>query len=75
MYVDVGPGHDFDDDQSHASTVPAGASKFFLAPPTGGFAAISFFNASRMQVDLFSATDPEPTLVHTISVLNPRARA
>jgi tartrate-resistant acid phosphatase type 5 len=71
-YVDVGPGHDFDNDTSHAGTVPPGASKFFLAPTNGGFGALSFVNKTTLTIELYEATAP-PTMVHGFAVTNPRA--
>lgn len=70
--MDVGPGHDFDNDTSHSGTVPPGASKFFLAPANGGFGSLTFFNKSTATISLYEATAP-PTMVHGITLTNPRA--
>ncbi len=68
----LGPGHDVDNDQSHASTVPAGGLKFFDAPTMGGFASFTFVNKTTLEVELYEATAP-PRVAHAFSVANPRA--
>ena len=71
-YVDVGPGHDFDNDQTHASTVPAGGLQFFLAPAEGGFGSFTFFNKTTLGVELYEAS-ATPRVAHAFAVANPRA--
>jgi len=71
-YVTLGPGHDVDVDQSHASTVPAGGLKFYDAPANGGFASFTFYNKTTLGVELYEAA-ATPRVAHAFSVANPRA--
>jgi tartrate-resistant acid phosphatase type 5 len=71
-YVTLGPGHDVDADQSHASTVPAGGLVFYGAPASGGFASFTFYNKTTLGVELYEAA-ATPRVAHAFSVANPRA--
>lgn len=70
-YFHSGAGHESDSSQAHASTVPAGASKFFAAPATGGFASLVM--ASKASMDL-TYYDGQGAVVYEVKAWpNPRA--
>ena len=68
-YVDCGPGHDYDTSQQHASSVPAGSSKFFAAPTTGGFCYLEFNNATDLTIQWL---DGDAAVLHEVHWPNPR---
>ena len=69
-YFHSGAGHEVDTSQAHASTVPAGAAKFFAAPPSGGFSSLLIANKSAMELKWY---DGNANLLHAVTWPNPRA--
>ena len=65
-YVDCGPGHDYDTSREHASTVPPGASKYFVAPENGGFCAITLHDSRTATID-FHLGDSGAPLNYTVA--------
>lgn len=56
MYMVAGAGHDYDNSNAHANTVPAGSSKFFAAPSTGGFATLMISNKTEVSVHMYDGS-------------------
>ena len=70
-YLHSGAGHEVDNDQSHASTVPPGAAKFFAAPSTGGFVSLEIADKTAMDLTYY---DGQGTVVYEVKAWpNPRA--
>jgi tartrate-resistant acid phosphatase type 5 len=72
-YIDCGAGHESDTSQQHNGTVPEGSSKFFAAPPLGGFCHLELTDANSATINFWAGTDnTSPLLNHTVKWPNPR---
>jgi len=69
-YLHSGAGHEVDTSRAHASTVPAGAAKFFAAPPSGGFSSLLITNKTALDIAWYDGTGAQ---LYAVTWPNPRA--